>query len=394
MKKTHILAGLLPLAFAAAHADAQTIKVGSILTLSGPDATGGIQIDRGIKLYVKLHEKDLPAGMKVEVLTRDDTGPNPDVAKRLATELITRDKIQFLTGVVYTPNAVAIAPIITEAKIPFVIANAATASIPRTSPYIIRVSFTLWQTGLPLGKWAAAQGAKTGFTAVADYAPGFDAEGAFIKGFTEGGGTMKGTIRMPLGNLNFVPYLQRMVDEKPQVADIFVPVGVAVPLMRAVQSLNFAANGIRLVAPMDLVPDEQLPDMGDVVEGLVTSGTYSAVGKRPANQAFVAAWKKEYGPNALPDFTGVQGWDAMAAIYTVLEETKGKYDIDRAMTILANWKNPNSPRGPMEIDPKTRDVVENIYMRKVEKVDGKLSNVEFETIPMVKDPWKEMNPPK
>ena len=392
--KTTLLAGLLPLALAAAPADAQTIKVGSILTLSGPDATAGIQIDRGIKLYVKEHEKDLPAGMKVEILTRDDTGPNPDVAKRLATELITREKIQFLTGVVYTPNAVAIAPIITEAKIPFIIANAATASIPRQSPYIIRVSFTLWQTGLPLGKWAAAQGAKTGFTAVADYAPGFDAEGAFIKGFTEGGGTIKGSIRMPLGNLNYVPYLQRMVDEKPQVADIFVPVGVAVPLMRAVQSLNFAANGIRLVAPMDLVPDEQLPDMGDVVEGLVTSGTYSAVAKRPQNQAFVAAWKKEYGANALPDFTGVQGWDAMAAIYTVLRETKGQFDIDRAMTILANWKDPDSPRGPIEIDPKTRDVVENIYMRKVEKVDGRLSNVEFETIPMVKDPWKEMNPPK
>ena len=145
---------------------------------------------------------------------------------------------------------------------------------------------------------------------------------------------------------------------------------------------------------MDLVPDEQLPDMGDVTLGLITSGSYSAVGKRPQNQAFVAAWKRDYGPNALPDFTGVQGWDSMAAIFAVIKATGGKFDADKAMAILSTWKNPDSPRGPIEINPATRDVIENIYIRKVEKLDGKLANVEFETIPDVKDPWKERNPPK
>jgi branched-chain amino acid transport system substrate-binding protein len=173
-----------------------------------------------------------------------------------------------------------------------------------------------------------------------------------------------------------------------------VPVGDAVTMMRAVANLNLASLGITMIAPMDLVPDEQLPDMGDAALGLITSGTYSAVAKRPQNQAFVAAWKRAYGADALPDFTAVQGWDSMAAIYTVLKETGGKVDGDKAMAILSHWKNPDSPRGPIAINPATRDIIENIYIRKVEKVGGKLSNVEFQTIPNVKDPWKERNPPK
>jgi branched-chain amino acid transport system substrate-binding protein len=386
-----ILAGLVA---AAAPVSAGAVKVGAILTLSGPDATPGIQMDRGLRLYLAEHAKELPAGVTVELVMRDDTGPNPDVAKRLAQELVTREHVQLLTGVLWTPNAAAIAPIATEAKLPFIISNAAGVSIPRMSPYIVRVSFTLWQTSFPLGQWAAKKGMGKGYSIVADYAPGVDAENGFIAGFTEGGGEIIGKTRYPLGNLNFTPYLQRMADAKPQTAYIFVPVGDAVTMMRAVANLDLPRQGITMIAPMDLVPDEQLPDMGDATLGLITSGNYSAVGKRPQNQAFVAAWKRAYGPNALPDFTGVQGWDSMAAVFAVLKATGGKFDGDKAMAILSHWQDPDSPRGPISINPATRDVIENIYIRKVEKVDGKLSNVEFETIPNVKDPWKERNPPK
>jgi branched-chain amino acid transport system substrate-binding protein len=386
-----ILAGLV---VAATPAAADAVKVGAILTLSGPDATPGIQIDRGLKLYIKEHAGELPSGFTIELITRDDTGPNPDVAKRLAQELITRDHIQILTGVIWTPNAAAIAPIATEAKLPFIISNAAGVAIPRLSPYIARVSFTLWQTAFPLGRWAADRNKGKAYSLVADYAPGVDAENGFSAGFTEGGGEMAGKVRFPLADLNYTPYLQRLADAKPQTAYIFVPVGNAVTMMRAVSNLNLAAQGITLVSTMDLVPDEQLPDMGDSTLGLITSGNYSAAGPRPQNKAFVAAWKREYGPDALPDFTGVQGWDSMAAIFAVIKATGGKFDGDTAMAVLSNWQDPDSPRGPISINPATRDVIENIYLRKVEKVDGKLANVEFQTIPNVVDPWKERNPEK
>ena len=233
-----------------------------------------------------------------------------------------------------------------------------------------------------------------GYSLVADYAPGVDAENGFVAGFTEGGGAVIGKGRFPLSDLDYTPYLQRLVDAKPQTAFIFVPVGNAVSMMRAVANLNLASQGTTLVSTMDLVPDEQLQDMGDVTLGLVTSGNYSAFGKRPQNEAFVAAWHKEYGPKALPDFTSVQAWDSMAAIFDVIKATGGKFDGDKAMSILTNWKDPDSPRGPISINPATRDIIENIYIRQVEKVNGTLANVEIETIPNVKDPWKERNPPK
>jgi branched-chain amino acid transport system substrate-binding protein len=347
-----------------------------------------------VRLYIKTHADALPKGVTINLITRDDTGPNPEVAKRLAQELVTRQHVQLLIGSVYTPNALAIAPIATAAKVPFVVLNAATASITRSSPEIVRDSFTLWQTAMPLGQWAAKQGGKTGYTAVSDYAPGWDAEHAFAKGFTDGGGKIVGSVRFPLTNLNFVPYLQRVADAKPQYFYIFVPVGQAVEMMRAVASLDLHGKGITLVSTMDLVPDEQLPQMGDITLGLVTSGTYSAAATRPQNKAFVAAWKREYGPDALPDFTAVQGYDGMAMIFAMLKETGGKFDAGRAMAIFSHYKDAESPRGPWEIDPATRDIIENIYIRRVEKVDNRLANVEFATIPQIKDPWKEMNPPK
>jgi branched-chain amino acid transport system substrate-binding protein len=379
-----------------APASAQTeIKVGVITTMSGPDAQPGEEMNNGIKLYVKEHEKDLPAGVKVTLVSRDDTGANPDVAKRLAQELVTRDHVNFLVGVVWSPNAAAIAPIATEAKVPFIIMNAAGAAITRLSPYIIRDSFTLWQVSTPVGQWAAKQGWKKGYTAVTDYAPGFDAEGGFTKGFTDGGGQVVDKVRMPFPTDDYSPYIQRIKDTKPDVAFIFVPAGKkATAVMKAWSDLGLTQAGIKLVTTQDVMLDEELPNMGQVPLGIVSSGTYSVAATRAQNQVFLNAWRNAYGDKVIPDFLSVGGWDGMAAVYDVIKQTGGKFDGDQAMKILSNWKSADSPRGPIAIDPATRDIVENVYIRRVENVSGKLANVEFETIPNVKDPWKEANPPK
>jgi branched-chain amino acid transport system substrate-binding protein len=388
---------LLALALAAglpAAASAQTVKVGVILTYSGPQASLGEQIDKGIKLYAKLHEKDLPPGATNDPIPRDDTGPNPDVAKRLATELVTRDHVQFLTGVVWTPNAAAMVPVVTEAKVPFIVMNAAGVNIPTSSPYVARVSFTLWQSSYPLGEWAAKKGWKKAYTAVTDYAPGHDGEAGFTKGFTQGGGQIVGSVRMPIQSPDFVPFVQRVKDAKPEVLYVFVPSGKqATAIMKAYGDLGLKQAGIELVGPQDITTDEELPNMGDAPIGVITAGSYSEAAKRPANKEFVDAWYKEYGKDSHPNFMAVGGFDGMAAIYDAVKQQKGKVDPDKTMKILSGWKH-ESPRGPIEIDPETRDIIQNIYIRKTEKVDGKLENVEFETIPHVKDPYKALNPPK
>ncbi len=377
-------------------AAAQTVKVGVILTYSGPAASLGDQIDKGMSLYVKEHEKELPSGVKIELVKRDDTGPNPEVAKRLAQELITRDHVNFLTGVVWSPNAGAIAPLTAEAKVPFVVSNAAFVALTRASPYIARVSFTLWQECLPLGQWAASKGGlKKVYIAVSDFAPGHEAGDAFRKGFTDSGGQIVDEVKFPLKDPDFVPFMQRVKDAKPDAVFVFVPSGKqATAVMKAYNDLNMKADGVKIIGPQDIVPDEELPSMGQEPLGVITSGTYSNVGDRPANKAYVAAWKRAYGDQTPPGFMSVGGWDSMAAIFSVIKETKGKVDGDKAMKILAGWKNPDSPRGPIMIDPQTRDIVQNIYIRRVEKRGDRLANVEFETIPQVKDPWKDLNPAK
>jgi branched-chain amino acid transport system substrate-binding protein len=377
-----------------AAAEDTVVKIGVILTYSGPLATTGDQIDKGLQLYFDQHQKDLPPGVKVELVKRDDTGPNPEVAKRLAQELVTRDHVQFLTGVVWSPNAGAIAPVATEAKVPFIIMNAAGAGLTRASPYIARVSFTLWQEALPVGTWSAKQGWKTAYIAVSDYAPGHDAEAAFSKGFKDGGGEVIGQVEFPLKSPDFVPFFQRAKDAHPDVLFVFVPSGPqATQAMKAYSDVGLKEAGVKLVSTQDLIPDYEIPNMGDAPVGLVSAGTYSSFATRPQNEAFVAAWKKAY-PNATPDFMAIGGYDGMAAIFNVIEQTKGKVDGDEAMKLLANWKFADSPRGPISINPATRDVVENVYMRRTEKKDGAVVNTEFDTIPDVKDPWKELNPPK
>jgi branched-chain amino acid transport system substrate-binding protein len=372
-------------------AQAQTVKLGIVNTYSGPFAAVGEQLDRGIRLYMKQHEKDLPPGVKLEIIRRDDTGPNPEVAKRMAQELITRDKVQILAGTVYTPNALAVAPLATEAKVPFIVMNAGTAMITTKSPYIARTSFTMWQSSYPLGAWAAKNGIKKVFCAVTDYGPGIDAEAAFTKGFTDAGGQVVGSVHMPLANPDYVPFMQRAKDSGPDAVFVFVPGGKdATALMKTFGDLGLKQAGIKMIGPGDITTDEELANMGDVALGVVTAFHYSAAGKRPANQAFVKAYKAEFGPAQEPSFEVVGAYDGMAAIFNAIIAQKGKIDADKTMELLKGWKDDASPRGPIMIDPETRDIVQNEYMRRIEKVDGQLANVEFETMPMVKDPWKEI----
>ena len=377
-------------------AAADSIKIGVILTYSGPNASLGDQIDKGISLYVKEHEKDLPAGTTVELIRRDDTGPNPETAKRLAQELITRDHVNFLTGVVWSPNALAIAPLTAEAKLPFVVSNAAAVTLPRLSPYVARVSFTLWEECLPLGGWAAQKGGlKKVFIAVSDFAPGHEAADAFAKGFKDAGGQIVDSVAFPLKDPDFVPFMQRVKDAKPDAVFVFIPSGKqATAVMKAYNDLGMKADGIKIIGPQDVVPDEELPSMGEQPLGVITSGNYSNAADRPANKAYVAAWRKEYGDKTLPGFMSVGGWDSMAAIFSAINATKGHVDGDAVMAVLKGWKNPDSPRGEIMIDPDTRDIVQHIYIRRVEKQGDHLANIEFETLPMTKDPWKELNPPK
>ncbi len=395
MRSNHFVpAFIAALAVGCAMASAQTVKVGVINTYSGPLAAAGDQIERGIKLYTKLHEKDLPPGVSIELVKRDDTGPNPEVAKRLAQELITRDKVQLLTGVIWTPNALSVAPLVTEAKVPFIIMNAGTAIITTKSPYIARVSFTLWQSSYPLGTWAAKNGLKTVYTLVSDFGPGIDAETAFTKAFTADGGTIAGSVRMPVTTPDFVPFLQRAKDAKPDAVFCFVPAAKeATSFMKAFGDLGLKAAGIKLIGPGDLTTDEELPGMGDPALGTITMHHYSAAGDRPANKAFVAAYKAEFGAQAEPGFVAADAFDGMAAVYQVVIAQKGNIDPDKTMELLKGWKY-DSPRGPIMIDPDTRDIVQNEYLRRVDRVNGQLQNTELETIPMVKDPWKEFNKAK
>jgi branched-chain amino acid transport system substrate-binding protein len=385
------VAAFAAFALAASVASAQTIKIGFITSYSGLNGNLGPYMERAVRLYIKEHQKELPPGVKIELITRDDTGPNPDKAKQLAQELIVREHVNLLAGVVFTPNALAIAPLASEAKVPFVIMNAGTSVITTKSPYVVRTSFTLWQSSYPLGQWAAKK-FKTAYSLVSDFGPGWDSEEAFAKGFEAGGGKLLGKVRVPLQNPDWAAYMQRVKDAKPDALMVFVPAGkTATAVMKNFSDLGLHKAGIKLIGPGDITTDEELPNMGDVALGVLTVHHYSAAATRPANKAFVAAWKKEYGQNETPNFLSVGSWDGTAMIFEAIKEQKGKLDPDKTMEIFKHWKSANSPRGPISIDPATRDIVQDEYLREVRKVNGHLANVELETIAKaVKDPWKEL----
>ncbi len=370
-------------------AAADTIKIGVVDTFSGPAANYGDYNVKGMQLYAKLHAAELPAGTKLDFIIRDDGGPNPDKAKQLAQELIVRDKVQLLAGAGFTPNALAIAPLATQSKTPFLILNAGASVVTTKSPYITRFSFTMAQSASPLGTWAAKK-YKSVYTLVADYGPGVDVETAFSESYKAAGGTIAGSVRVPPMTLEFAPFLQRVKDAKPEALMVFVPSGkVAAALVKGFIDLGLKDAGIKMIGTGDVVSDEELVNMDDGVVGVTTAYHYSAWADRPANKAFVDAWTKEYGPIQTNNFA-IAGWDAMAAIFAVIKAGNGTVDSEKAMAVLKDFKNADSPRGPIAIDPETRDIVQNEYLREVKKVDGKLQNVEIETLATaLKDPVKD-----
>jgi len=386
MKRIAALCALCVSSFAAGRAAADgVIKIGVIAELSGPFADVGKKIDDGIKLYLRQHG-DVAGGKKVQVILRNVTGPAPDVAKRLAQELVTQDGVDILAGFGLTPNALAAAAIATEAKKPMLIMNAATSIITSKSPYVARFSFTLPQVAAPLGEWAAKNGIRKVFTIVSDYGPGLDAERAFGKSFAKNGGTVVGGVRVPVQNPDFAPFLQRARDANPDAVFAFVPAGdQGIAFMKTYAQRGLAQAGIKLVTTGDVVEDAVLDAIGDSALGVVSTHHYSMAHESPENRAFVKAWVEAFGPAARPDFINVGAYDAMEAIFRVSKKLGGVIDPDRFMAEIKGLEI-DSPRGHIFIDPATRDVVQTVYVRRVEKKDGRLFNVEFEKFPDVKDP--------
>jgi branched-chain amino acid transport system substrate-binding protein len=365
----------------------EPVKVGLVAPFSGPQGDYGKQMEAGIKAFFKLHG-DTFAGRKIQILVRDTGGPNPEVAKRLSQELVTRDNVDFLAGYGFTPEAMAAAPVATEAKKPMVVMNAASSVVTTRSPYIARFSMTLPQVSAPMGTWAAKNGIKTVYTLVSDFAPGIDSETAFKKEFEARGGKVVDSVRTPLRNPDFAPYIQRIKDAKPNAVFVFVPAGEqSIAFMKAFEERGLAKEGIQVIGPGDVTDDDVLNAIGEPVVGVITSHHYSAAHDSPENKAFVKAFGEVQKELKRPNFMGVGGYDGMAAIAEVVKKLGNKIDGDQAMEILKNTKL-TSPRGPIAIDPATRDIVQTVYIRKVEKRGNEYWNIEFDKFADVKDPGK------
>ncbi|MGP9813704.1 ABC transporter substrate-binding protein [Rhodopseudomonas sp. NSM] len=385
-RRTLLQAACIALATTAPIAAAQaadTFKVGLIVPMTGGQASTGKQIDNAIKLYIKKHG-DTVAGKKIEVILKDDAAI-PDNTKRLAQELIVNDKVNVIAGFGITPAALAAAPLATQAKVPQIVMAAGTSIITERSPYIARTSFTLAQSSTIIGDWAAKNGIKKVATLTSDYAPGNDALAAFKQHFTAGGGTIVEEIKVPLANPDFAPFLQRMKDAKPDAMFVFVPAGQGGNFMRQFAERGLDKSGIKVIGPGDVMDDDLLNSMGDAALGVVTAHMYSAAHPSALNKEFVASYKKDFGQR--PGFMAVGGYDGIHLIYEALKKTGGKTDGDSLIAAMKgmSWE---SPRGPISIDPETRDIVQDIYIRKVEKVDGELYNIEFAKFDAVKDPGK------
>jgi branched-chain amino acid transport system substrate-binding protein len=386
MHRRSILKGVAALAVLTAPAASwaqDSVKVGLILPMTGQQASTGKQISAAVRLYQQEHGTSV-AGKKVEVIIKDD-GAVPDNTKRLAQELIVNDKVSVIAGFGVTPAALAAAPLATEAKVVEVVMAAGTSIITERSPYIARTSFTLPQSSVIIADWAAKNGIKKVVSIVSDYAPGADAEKSFSERFKAAGGEVVEAIKVPLANPDFAPFLQRAADAKPDAIFVFVPSGQGGTFMKQYAERGLDKAGIKLIGPGDVTDDDLLPGMGDAVIGAVTAHLYSADHDSAKNKAYVEAFKK--ANNFRPNFMSVGGYDGMHLIYEALKKTGGKADGDSLIAAMKGmaWE---SPRGPISIDPETRDIVQNIYIRKVEKKNGELYNVEFATFEAVKDPGK------
>ena len=374
-------AGLLP----AAGQAQDTIKIGMILPYSGQFADAGTQIDDGVKLYLKEHGDKL-AGKRVEIIRKDVGGIAPPVAKRLAEELVTRDNVDILAGFALTPNALAAASVSDQAKKFMVVMNAATAIITTKSPYMIRTSLTVPQLDDTLGKWAAKQGIKDVYTMVTNYGPGIDAEGSFDKGFKGAGGNIVGSVRMAVANPDFTAYVQRAKDLKPQGIFVMIPGGSQPGAFgKALADVGVDPNKTEIMGQLEIAQPAALKSMGDIAVGIITVGHYDTNHHSKLNEEFVKAYNDTFKRE--PDFFSVGGYDGMHAIDLALQKAGGKTG-GEALVDAAKGLSFESPRGPISIDPQTRDIIQNVYIRKVEKVDGHLVNVEIDTVPNVKDPFK------
>ena len=378
--------GLASLATNALAAD--SVKVGLIGTYSGPYADYGRQFDAGVALYLKESGGQL-GGRKAEIIKKDTGGAAPDASKRIAQELIVRDKVNFITGLDFSPNAYAIAPLVTQAKIPTVVMNASSSAITTSSPYIARVSFTVQQVSDPMARWMLKQGINEAYVVVADYASGTDSYTAIEKAFTAGGGKIVGSVRTPMNNPDFSAYVQKIKDAKPKAVFFFFPSGVMPPaFLKVWKERGMAEAGIKLFATGEATDDSYMDATGDVAKDLVTSHHYSYDHDSAKNRKFVADFEKEFGTKMRPSYFAVAAYDAMAAMDQALKKTQGNVSGDAVMAALKGLKL-ESPRGPIEIDAKTGDIVQNVYLRKAELKNGKWVNVEFDKFDMVKDPAKE-----
>jgi branched-chain amino acid transport system substrate-binding protein len=383
MRKLLLVIAAALLAASSANAQ-QTVKIGLIEPYSGQFADAATQQDNAIKLFIKQNGETV-AGKKIEIIRKDVGGINPPVAKRLAQELVTRDNVDILTGFVLTPNAMAAGDVSKAGKKFMVVMNAATSVVTTKSPYMARTSMTIPQLNTAFGKWVATHTkVKKVYTMVTDYGPGHDAEQAFQTGFKEGGGTIVGSVRMPIRNPDFSAYVQKAKDVNPQGIFVMIPGGAQPGAFgKALAERGVDPKKTEVMGQMEITDEHALKAMGDTAIGIMTSANYDYYLKNKNNEAFVKAYHKEYGRN--PDFFAVGAWDGMHLIYAALKKTKGNADA-AALIKAAEGMKWQSPRGPMMIDPKTRDVVQTVYVRKVEKKNGNLVNVEIAKIPNVKDP--------
>jgi len=365
----------------------QTIKIGVLLTLSGQFADAAAQMDNGIKTYMKQHG-DTVAGKKIEIIRKDVGGPAPDVAKRLAQELVVRDKVDMLAGFTLTPNALAVADVSAEAKKFMVVMNAATSIIITKSPYMIRTSVTLPQVMETFGTWAATKGGiKQSYTMVTDYGPGIDAEQAFTSAFKAAGGNIVGSVRFPVANPDFSAFVQRAKDLSPESIFIFIPGGAQpAALGKAMAERGIDKKKTKVLGSGETTAEAALKAMGDTAADIITAWHYDYTSDNPLNRAFVKEYNAMHGRN--PDFFSIGAYDGMHAIYETLKKTKGNTDAE-ALIGAAKGLKWDSPRGPMMIDADTRDVVQDVQIRRVQKVGSEYMNVPFDRIPQVKDPAGE-----
>ncbi len=382
-----ICAAVAAMLASVAHADCATIKIGVIMPYSGVFADAAAQVDAGLKLYMRQHG-DTVAGKKIAIIRKDVGGINPALAKRLAQALVVRDHVDILAGFALTPNAIAAADVSRQAKVPLVIMNAATSAITAKSPYAVRVSMTMAQITAPFGTWVARHGIKNVYIMVSDYGPGHDAEKAFAGTFTAAGGKVVGSVRMPAVETDFSSFVQRVKDAKPQAVFVFVPAGrPPAAMMKSLLEHGMTPDQIKILGSGGLTDDSALKGAGDAMAGVLTAYHYDHAHKSALNEKFVAAFRQRHkGLN--PDIQTVGGYDGMHLIYAALKMTGGKTD-GRSFIDAAKGMRWESPRGMIEIDPRTRDIVQTIYIRRLQKVNGKLQNVEIDRFENVKDPVKE-----